>query len=211
MEWVILLPILSAMCSLAEPIIRVIFERYSFDSAASTLVSSLLLSYSLGSPFYIVRELLVVVFYALGDARQPFLVSVGAIALNAILDWVFVSRYYLGAQGLALSTSFTTALTVIILFHLLQKKLAGEVDYAATICPLLLLIFCFIVSGFISAITYKMIRSVLSSVSVPRIQELLSILLASALGVTGFFSPLILLHYLGFQLVRDLSRILLKL
>ncbi|KAI7983709.1 putative lipid II flippase MurJ [Camellia lanceoleosa] len=54
---------------------------------------------ALGSPFYIVRELLVVVFYALGDAKRPFLVSVGATALNAILDWLFISKFYFGARG----------------------------------------------------------------------------------------------------------------
>ena len=46
------------------------------------------------------RELLVTVFYALEDGQLPFLVSMGTITLNAILDWFFVSKFYLGAQGL---------------------------------------------------------------------------------------------------------------
>lgn len=45
-------------------------------------------------------DLLVAVFYALGDGKGPFLVSVGAIALNAILNWLSVTRYHLGARGL---------------------------------------------------------------------------------------------------------------
>ena len=40
---VLILPVLSTMCVLAKPIIRVLFQRYAFDSAASTLVSSLFL------------------------------------------------------------------------------------------------------------------------------------------------------------------------
>lgn len=55
---------------------------------------------SIGTPFFIVRELLVAVFYSLGDGKRPFLVSISAIALNAILDWFFVCRYFLGGQGL---------------------------------------------------------------------------------------------------------------
>ncbi|KAF5961633.1 hypothetical protein HYC85_002842 [Camellia sinensis] len=113
------------------------------------------LSYALGSPFYIVRELLVVVFYALGDGKRPFLVSVGATALNATLDWLFISKFYFGAQGLALSTSFTTALSVLILFHLLQKKLSGVIDYAALLCPLLLLLLCCILSGFTTTVALQ--------------------------------------------------------
>uniref|UniRef100_M1AY97 Virulence factor MVIN n=1 Tax=Solanum tuberosum TaxID=4113 RepID=M1AY97_SOLTU len=97
---VVLLPIISVMSSLADPIIHVLFERYAFDSSASALVSSLYLFYSLGSPFLIVRELVVAVFYAFGDGLRPFLVSIGAIALNAILDWFFVHRLHIGVQGL---------------------------------------------------------------------------------------------------------------
>ncbi|CAL5325306.1 unnamed protein product [Camellia sinensis] len=136
-----------------------ILEKHGRESKTS--ISTL--HDALGSPFYIVRELLVVVFYALGDGKRPFLVSVGATALNATLDWLFISKFYFGAQGLAISTSFTTALSVLILFHLLQKKLSG------------------------------MICNVLSSVFTIRfhkIQELLAISLA------------------GFQMVRDLARIL---
>lgn len=40
---VLILPVLSTMCVLAKPIIRVLFQRYAFDSAASTLVASLFL------------------------------------------------------------------------------------------------------------------------------------------------------------------------
>ncbi|KAA8530186.1 hypothetical protein F0562_004895 [Nyssa sinensis] len=211
---VVILPIMSIMYVLAESIIHVLFERYAFDSAASALVSSLFLFYSLGSPFYIIRELLVAVFYALGDGRRPFLVSVGAISLNAILDWLFIFRFNFGAQGLALSTSLTIALSVLILFHLLQKKLAGVADYTALVCPLMLLFLCCILSGFTTSVTHKMMSNLLSLVHIfvrfPRIQELFSICLAGSVGMISFFFPLMLLHFSGLELVRDLFRILMN-
>ncbi|XAR58226.1 hypothetical protein NMG60_11026640 [Bertholletia excelsa] len=123
---VAVLPMFAVICALVEPIIHVLFERYAFDSAASAPVSSLFFLYALGSTFYIIRELLVMVFYAMGNGKQPFLVSAGAIALNAILDWLFVFKFYLGAQGLALLTSFPTGVSVLILIYLLQKKLVGK-------------------------------------------------------------------------------------
>ncbi|KAJ9683357.1 hypothetical protein PVL29_019087 [Vitis rotundifolia] len=204
---VLILPVLSTMCVLAKPIIRVLFQRYAFDSAASTLVSSLFLCYSLGSPFYIIRELLDAIFYALGDGQQPFLITVCAIALNAILDWLFTSRFHLGAQGLALSTSIVTALSVLILFHLLVKKLAGVIDYAALVCPLLLLFSCCGVSGLTTSFAYRTLQSLLSSVFIlrfHRIQELLSISMAGLAGIISFFFPLIVLHFAGFRLVREM-------
>ncbi|KAK9272512.1 hypothetical protein L1049_002885 [Liquidambar formosana] len=211
---VVVLPILSTMCALANPIICLLFQRGAFNASASTLVSSLFICYSLGSPFYVIRELLVAVFYALGDGQQPFFVSVAAIALNAILDWLFVSSFYLGAKGLALSTSLVTALSVVMLFHLLLRKLEGVVDYTAMVFPLLILFSCCIVSGFTTSITYEILRNLVSSVfntricRITRIQELFSISSAGLIGMIGFFLPLMLLHFSGFKPVRDLSKTL---
>ncbi|EYU34745.1 hypothetical protein MIMGU_mgv1a0226552mg, partial [Erythranthe guttata] len=101
LSMVLLLPIFSVMRVLAEPIIHVLFQRFAFDSSASALVSDLFLAYSLGAPFFITKDLLVAAFYALGDGKGPFLVSAGAVALNALLDWLSVSRFNLGAKGLA--------------------------------------------------------------------------------------------------------------
>eukprot|EP00268_Persea_americana_P063289 TRINITY_DN8200_c0_g1_i2.p1 TRINITY_DN8200_c0_g1~~TRINITY_DN8200_c0_g1_i2.p1 ORF type:complete len:537 (-),score=90.97 TRINITY_DN8200_c0_g1_i2:965-2575(-) len=124
---VLVLPITLSVCVLAKEIISILFQRFAFDSAASTLVSSLLICYSIGSPFYVIRELLVVVYYALEDGKLPFLISVAAILLNGILDWLFISQFNLGAQGLVLSTSFVTALSTLMLFYLLLKKLPGTI------------------------------------------------------------------------------------
>ncbi|KAF9612651.1 hypothetical protein IFM89_003093 [Coptis chinensis] len=83
----------------------------------------------IGSPFYIVRELLVMVFYALGDGKQPFLISMGAISLNAFLDWLLCPWVRLGTR------------TALALFTLLSRKLnqagpAGLFDATALVRPL---------------------------------------------------------------------------
>ncbi|RVW46620.1 putative lipid II flippase MurJ [Vitis vinifera] len=183
-------------------------EPSCYEGMSDRFGLSLSLADSLGSPFYIIRELLDAIFYALGDGQQPFLITVCAIALNATLDWLFTSRFHLGAQGLALSTSIVTALSVLILFHLLVKKLAGVIDYAALVCPLLLLFSCCVVSGLTTSFAYRTLQSLLSSVFIlrfHRIQELLSISMAGLAGIISFFFPLIVLHFSGFRLVREMS------
>ncbi|XP_049383832.1 uncharacterized protein LOC125848077 [Solanum stenotomum] len=195
---VVLLQIISVMSSLADPIIRVLFERYAFDSSASALVSSLYLFYSLGSPFLIVRELVVAVFYAFGDGLRPFLVSIGAIALNAILDWFFVHRLHIGVQGLALSTSLTAALSLITLIHLLRRKVGGLFLLHELISPGLFLCFCCVISSFVSSFSYENISKIFLSefiTRLSRIQELYCIVSAAALGIIGFFAPLVLVLY----------------
>ncbi|KAL3526376.1 hypothetical protein ACH5RR_011032 [Cinchona calisaya] len=213
LSMVAILAISSVTCILAEPIIRLLFERHSFDSSASALVSSLFFFYSLGSPFFILRELLVSVFYAFGNGKGPFLVSAGALALNAILDWLFVSKFYLGAEGLALSTSFTTALSVVVLFYLLQRRLAGLLDVAELVCPILLLSFCCITSSFTTFISYKMFCRIFASnfIRFGWFKELLSISFAGALGISSFFLPIILLNILGLELARGFSNTLIVL
>nr|XP_009626240.1 probable lipid II flippase MurJ isoform X2 [Nicotiana tomentosiformis] len=203
---VILLPFLSVMSSLANPTIRVLFERYAFDSSASALVSSLYLFYSLGSPFLILRELLVAVFYAFGDGLRPFLVSIGAIALNALLDWFFVYRLNSGVQGLALATSLTAALSLVTLFHLLQRKVGGLFHLPELIGPGLLLCFCCVISSSVTSISYEMISKFLLSeyiTRLPRIQELYCIVSAAALGIIGFFAPLLLYYFCRYKWERN--------
>jgi putative peptidoglycan lipid II flippase len=54
----------------------------------------------LGAIAYLIRDVLVRVFYALGDGATPFYTSVAAILTNVLLDWLAVRRFNLGAQGL---------------------------------------------------------------------------------------------------------------
>ncbi|XP_019161625.1 PREDICTED: uncharacterized protein LOC109158201 isoform X2 [Ipomoea nil] len=199
---VVLLPILSTVSTLAEPIIRVLFERLAFNSSATSLVASLFICYSIGTPFFIVRDLLVAVFYSLGDGQRPVLVSISAIALNAILDWFLVCRYFLGGQGLALSTSATAALSVILIL-LLQKKLAGVFHYAELMYPAFLLSICCLVSSLTTSITHDLLVQMLTSICrkrLGRVVEALSICLASATGIISFFVPVILLYFSGFKM-----------
>ncbi|XP_042001462.1 probable lipid II flippase MurJ isoform X2 [Salvia splendens] len=190
---VLLLPIFSVMRSLVEPIIHILFERCAFDSSASALVSTLFLAF----------------FYALGDGKRPFLVSAGAVALNAVLDWLSVSRFNLGAKGLALSTSFTAALSVLILFHLLKGKLSGLSSYAAMIYPTTLLLICCITSNITTSVAYSLMHVSVASTLLSRynlMMELFTLSMAGAFGLIGFFVPAVLLHLCGFELARDLYR-----
>ncbi|KAK4346258.1 hypothetical protein RND71_032597 [Anisodus tanguticus] len=180
---VFLLPILSVMSSLADPIIRVLFERYAFDSSASALVSSLFLFCSLGSPFLIVRELIVSVFYAFGDGLRPFPVSIGAIVLNAFSDWFLVHRLHIGAQGLV---------SYLYLFCC-SKLLVGLFLLPELTSPGLLLCFCCVISSFLTSFSYELISKIFLSeylTRLPKILELYCLVSAAAFGIIGFFALL---------------------
>ena len=120
---VTMLPLSALMVTLAVPIVRVVYERYAFDQRASQLVSSVLIAYGIGMFVYLARDVLVRVFYALGDGETPFRISIVNIFLNAILDYILVQRF--GAPGLILATVGVNITSTIALVWLLDRKLHG--------------------------------------------------------------------------------------
>ena len=117
----VMLPLGVLLAVLALPVVRLVYERYAFDGEASRLVGGILAAYGVGMFVYLGRDVLVRVFYALGDGDTPFRLSVLGIGLNAGLDWVCVRA--MGAPGLALATAGVNAITFAALLALLQCKL----------------------------------------------------------------------------------------
>ncbi|MDE5087716.1 MAG: murein biosynthesis integral membrane protein MurJ [Trichodesmium sp. St16_bin2-tuft] len=118
-----MLPLSAVMVTLALPIIRVVYERYAFDLSASKFVASVLMAYAVGMFVYLGRDVLVRVFYALGDGETPFKVSVFNIFLNALLDYLLINAF--GAPGLVLATVGVNLISMVIFLWLLDRKLGG--------------------------------------------------------------------------------------
>ncbi|QNI71790.1 murein biosynthesis integral membrane protein MurJ [Cyanobium sp. NS01] len=131
-----MLPLGALMTALAVPIVALVYERGAFDAGAATLVGQLLMAYGIGMPAYLARDVLVRVFYALGDGVTPFRWSLAGIGLNAIFCWTFVGGpvpgggqllpgLYAGAAGLVLATVAVNLITCAALLLALQLRLNG--------------------------------------------------------------------------------------
>ncbi|MEB3828811.1 murein biosynthesis integral membrane protein MurJ [Phormidium sp. CCY1219] len=118
-----MLPLGALMITLAVAIVRVVYERGAFDPAASAFVAPMLMAYGVGMFVYLGRDVLVRVFYALGDGETPFRVSVVNIFLNALLDFLLVNAF--GAPGLVLATVGVNIISMVTLLVLLHRKLHG--------------------------------------------------------------------------------------
>jgi len=114
------LPLTMICVVLAEPLVRLIYERGAFSSTVSGEVAALLVGYGTGMSFYLVRDVLVRVFYALEDGRTPLLVSGLAIGSNALLDWVGVQT--VGAVGIPLATAGVNIVSVLVLTGKLMQR-----------------------------------------------------------------------------------------
>lgn len=118
-----MLPLGALMITLSVPIVRVVYERGAFKGIDSMLVSSLLIANGVGMFAYLSRDVLVRVFYALGDGDTPFRISMINIFFNALFDYILIKP--LGAQGLVLATVSVNCLSVLMLLFLLNRRLNG--------------------------------------------------------------------------------------
>ena len=127
-----MVPIGALFIALGTPIVALVYERGAFDSSAAQLVAALLMAYGLGMPAYLGRDVLVRVFYALGDGTTPFRLSLAGIGLNVIFDWVLVggptpwgnqSPFNFGASGLVLATVAINVLTCLTLLLVLKSRM----------------------------------------------------------------------------------------
>jgi putative peptidoglycan lipid II flippase len=118
-----MLPLTAIFLALADPIVRVIYQRGAFNLAASEMVVPVLMAYGVGMFFYLGRDVLVRVFYALGDGETPFRISIFNILLNALLDYLFVNL--LATPGLILATVIVNITSMAIFLWILHGRLRG--------------------------------------------------------------------------------------
>jgi putative peptidoglycan lipid II flippase len=106
---------------LAEPIVRLLFERGQFGVLATQRASFALACLAPGLVAFSLVNILARAFYALGDIRTPMLVSVLCLGVNFLCAAVLV--FPLGQGGLGVANTLTATLNVSLLFFALRKKL----------------------------------------------------------------------------------------
>lgn len=116
----LLLPIFIGVICCRTEIVSIAFARGAFDTSAVTATSSLLGCYSIGLLFLSFRETLTKVFYSLQDMKTPAKNATLGILINVCLNLTL--PLVLGAEGLALGTSFTAMFISLRLLFLLKIK-----------------------------------------------------------------------------------------
>ena len=119
----LLIPATVFLALLAEPVTRLVFEHRDFNEAATELTSGALLFFTLGLVFNGGSLLFIRSFFALKKTWIPTKVSVGTLALNAILDFALYKP--LGTEGIALGTSIASFAGFVALGFMLSRELGG--------------------------------------------------------------------------------------
>ncbi len=120
---VTMMPISTIIIALSLPLVKLTLERGAFKAEDSQFLASILIASASGMFFFLARDLLVRVFYALGDGKTPFQISIVSIFVNLTLD--FLLWQPLGAPGISLATVGVMIVTTIIFLVILNKRLRG--------------------------------------------------------------------------------------
>ncbi len=116
----ICMPASIGLIVLRVPIISVLFERGRFDASATVFTAEVLAYYSVGLLPFAAVNVLAAAFYAHQDTRTP--VKVGALTFLIHLALNFALRIPLKAGGIALSTSISSLLDMVLLFVLFSRR-----------------------------------------------------------------------------------------
>ena len=180
-----MLPLSALMVALALPISQIVYERYAFDTEASQLTAIVLMAYSVGMFVYLGRDVLVRVFYALGDGDTPFKISVVNIFLNGLFDYLLVEKF--GAAGIVLATVLVNVISMIAMMYFLDRKLNGMPLKSWSITIFGLMIASAIAGGVSWTIYHFISRDFASMSAVARFgSELGGLAIASTVGLTIF-------------------------
>ncbi|MCR2044484.1 murein biosynthesis integral membrane protein MurJ [Anaerosalibacter massiliensis] len=178
---IITVPATIGIIILAEPAIKVFFERGAFDSQATSMTSSALLFYSLGLIASSLRLMLNKVFYSIQDTSTPMINGAIAVGINVALNYILIR--YMAHSGLALATSISSIVTTILLFISLRKKIGSMGIKSYIICFIKTLIASIIMGLVVYGIYFKF-GSLFPNKS---IIELLLLILAVSVGVLIYF------------------------
>lgn len=123
------MPIALGGLSLSSEIVTLAFKRGAFDDTSAIIVGELFACYLFGSMFTTIRLIVVKLFTAFCDTKTPMVNSMIGALLNIVLN-IILSRF-LGAVGLALATTISTAFVGFLLLKQAKRKL-DLVEYKTT-------------------------------------------------------------------------------
>jgi len=108
---------------LAEPIVRLVYERGEFTEDDTVIVAQCLQAFSIGLVFNGWMLILNRSFYAVQTNWVPTGIALGAVALNAAFDTVF---YRLGIWGIPLATSTVNVVAATVLLVMMRRQVGLE-------------------------------------------------------------------------------------
>ncbi|HEU4737073.1 MAG TPA: murein biosynthesis integral membrane protein MurJ [Solirubrobacterales bacterium] len=118
----VLVPAAAAVLVLAEPMIRLVYQRGEFTPEQTTLVATALFWFAFSLPTNGLFLLLTRTFFSLQRPWVPTGIAAANLAITALAA---LGLYHLGVGGIVASTAIATAASVVLQAIVLRRILAG--------------------------------------------------------------------------------------
>ncbi|KGJ50153.1 integral membrane protein MviN [Clostridium sp. NCR] len=189
---------------LATPVVRILFERGAFNDRSTTLTATALVFYSVGMVGFGLRDILGKVFYSLKDTKTPMINGIIAVVLNIVLNIALVK--VMGHGGLALATSLSAIICIILLFISLKKKIGyyGQDKIRSTFIKTVV---ASLVMGVVTYFVYKFLFGILG---LGFIQEAISLGVSIAIGGAIYLALIIVFKVEEVNMAIDMIKKKLK-
>jgi putative peptidoglycan lipid II flippase len=171
----LLVPASVVSAVLAEPIVRIVYQRGDFAPSQTDAVASSLAAFSLGLTFNGTMLLLTRAFFSLQAAAIPTWVALGNLGLNAILDTAF---YRLGIWGIPLSTALVNIAGTVALYVLLQRRI-GSFTHSETVSATLRIVLASAAVAIVSYVVWRPLDDMLGHSFPAQFVSLFAALLAA--------------------------------
>lgn len=113
------LPAAAGLMALKVPIVKLLFERGAFDSAATMMTADALFYFCIGMFAVAVNMVITRAYYALGDVKTPLAAGFLSIIVNVVASMVLTPS--LSHAGLALANSLAAVFNALVMYVLLKK------------------------------------------------------------------------------------------
>jgi putative peptidoglycan lipid II flippase len=174
-----LVPASALSAVLADPIVRLLYQRGAFEPNQTPVVAGALAAFAAGLTFNGAMLMLNRAFFSLQSNWTPTLVALATLGLNAALDAVF---YRFGVWGIPLATSIVNIAGTLSLLWLLRKRL-GRIDLRRTTDATVRITAA---AAVLAGISYGVWRLLDDAVGRSLTGQLVSLGLALALGILAY-------------------------
>jgi putative peptidoglycan lipid II flippase len=176
------LPFAAVFLAIPDTIMSAIFAHGAFNKSAAALSAIALVTYGVGLPAFAMVRILQATFYARYDTATPVRVTLGALACNIALKFVFVWGLHLGIAGIALGTSIGawTNVALLVFLGLKHRLLRLNRDFWRALVPV-------VAAGVLTGVAaYAAVHVLGPLLTLPRFKQEILLLLAGLCGVTAY-------------------------
>ncbi len=167
----LIFPVAALFVVLRVPIVRLAFGTDIFEWEDTIQTSLALSAFAVGIPFQAAVAILSRAYYALHDTKTPVFISIVGVLISTSLSFVFIHSMHLPAWSLAAAFSTGVIVQSILLFLVLETKLAN-LTFWGSIGPILKSLAAAFVSG---TLTFFLVKFFDRSVWIKRLSFLNSV------------------------------------